>query len=81
MVFSLQKKVFGGMGIPSLHDLNMCLIGSWIKRYIQGEDPSRKKVIDSKYSTRSSNILSCHDVQPSTFWKCEMGASRAVEVG
>jgi hypothetical protein len=32
-----KKKVFGGMGIPSLHDLNMCLIGSWIKRYIQGE--------------------------------------------
>jgi hypothetical protein len=31
-----MKKEFAGMGIPNLQDLNLCLIGSWIKRYIQG---------------------------------------------
>jgi hypothetical protein len=28
---------FGGIGIPKLQDLNICLIGTWITRYIQGE--------------------------------------------
>jgi hypothetical protein len=32
-----MKNDFGGIGIPNLQDLNLCLIGSWIKRYIQGE--------------------------------------------
>jgi hypothetical protein len=32
-----MKKDFGGLGIPNLQDLNICLIGSWIKRYIQSE--------------------------------------------
>jgi hypothetical protein len=76
-----MKKEFGGMGIPNLQDLNLCLIGSWIKRYIQGEWALSKKVIDAKYNTRNPNILSCHDVQPSTFWKGVMWASRVVAVG
>jgi hypothetical protein len=41
----------------------------------------RKKVIDSKYKTKSPNSLSCHDVQPSTFWKGVMWASRVVAIG
>jgi hypothetical protein len=32
-----MKKEYGGLGIPNLQDLNICLVGSWIKRYIQGE--------------------------------------------
>jgi hypothetical protein len=26
-----MKKDFGGMGIPNLQVLNLCMIGSWIK--------------------------------------------------
>jgi hypothetical protein len=40
-----------------------------------------KVVIDSRYNTRNPNILYCHDVQPSTFWKGVMWASRAITVG
>jgi hypothetical protein len=52
-----MEKDFGGMGIPNLQDLNLCLIGSWIKRYIQGEGALWKRVIDAKYNTRNPNIL------------------------
>ena len=31
------KKDFGGLGISNLQDLNIYLIGSWAKRYIQSE--------------------------------------------
>jgi hypothetical protein len=27
----------GGLGIPDLKDLNLCLLGSWLKRYIKDE--------------------------------------------
>lgn len=32
-----MKTDFGGLGIANLQDLNLCLLGSWIKRYIQGK--------------------------------------------
>jgi hypothetical protein len=62
-----MRKEFGGMGIPHLQDLNLCLLGSWIKRYIQGEGTLWRKIIDSKYNTRDPNILCCQDAHPSTF--------------
>ena len=76
-----MKKDFGGMGIPNLQDLNLCLIGSWIKRYIQGEGSLWKRVIDSKYNTKNPIILSCHEAHPSTFWKEVLWAAKAVKVG
>ncbi|GJN00206.1 hypothetical protein PR202_ga17620 [Eleusine coracana subsp. coracana] len=27
-----MKKEFGGLGVPNLRDLNLCLLGSWVKR-------------------------------------------------
>jgi hypothetical protein len=33
-----MKKYFAGMENPNLQDLNLCIIGSWIKRYIWGEE-------------------------------------------
>jgi hypothetical protein len=63
-----MKKDFGGLGIPNLQHLNICLIGSWIKTYIHSEGALWKKVLDAKYNTKNRNILSCHDLQPSTFW-------------
>jgi hypothetical protein len=74
-----MKKDFGGLGIPNLQDLNICLIGSCIKRYIQSEGDLWRKVLDAKYNTRNPNILSCHDPQPSTFWKGVRWASKEVK--
>jgi hypothetical protein len=76
-----MKKEFAEMGIPNLQDLNLCLIGSWIKRYIQGEGALWTKVIDAKYNTRNPNILSCQDVHTSIFWKGVMWASMAIAIG
>jgi hypothetical protein len=28
-----MRKEFGGLGVPNLRDLNICLLGSWLKRY------------------------------------------------
>jgi hypothetical protein len=28
-----MKKYVGGLGIPNLRDLNLCLLGSWVKRH------------------------------------------------
>jgi hypothetical protein len=64
-----------------LQDLNLCLLGSWIKRYIQGEGTLWRKIIYSKYNTRDPNILGFHDAHPSTFWKGVMGAAEAVRFG
>jgi hypothetical protein len=29
----VSMKEFRGLGIPNLRDLNICLLGSWLKRY------------------------------------------------
>jgi hypothetical protein len=28
-----MRKEFGGLGVPNLRDLNLCLLGSWVRRY------------------------------------------------
>lgn len=73
-----MKKEYGGMDIPNIQDLNICLIGSWIKRYTLGDVILCKKVIDAKYNTRSPNVLCCHDPHPSQYWKQVMWARKAV---
>src|SRR5512132_3262073 len=30
-----MKKDFGGLGIPNLQEINICLLGSWIKRFYE----------------------------------------------
>ena len=76
-----MKKEFGGLGIPNLQDLNQCLLGSWVKRYIQGECSLWKRVVDAKYNTKNPNILCCHDVNPSVIWKGILWATNAVKMG
>jgi hypothetical protein len=76
-----MKKEFGGLGIPNLKDLNLCLLGSWIKRYIKAEGSIWKKIVDAKYHTRQPNILCCQDTHPSIFWKGVMWATQAVKCG
>jgi hypothetical protein len=76
-----MKKEYGGLGILNMQDLNLCLIGSWIRSYINGEGSLWKKVVDAKYNTKSPNILCCHDTNPSVFWKGVMWAAGAVKFG
>jgi hypothetical protein len=32
-----MKKQYGRLGIPEIRDLNLCLLGSWVKRYVRDE--------------------------------------------
>jgi hypothetical protein len=57
-----MKKEFGGLGIPNLQDLNICLVSSWIKRYINVGESLWKRVVDAKYNTKTPNILCCQDL-------------------
>jgi hypothetical protein len=50
-------KDFGGLGIPSLRDLNISLLGSWIRRYHADNGKLWKEVIDFKYNTSKPNIF------------------------
>ena len=40
-------KDFGGLGIPNLRDLNICLLSSWLKRYQVDDEKLWKQLIDS----------------------------------
>ena len=61
--------------------MNICLIGSWVKRYIAGEGSLWKRIVDSKYNTRNPNILCCQDSHPSQFWKSFQWALQAMKLG
>lgn len=50
-------KSYGGVGIPNLRDLNICLLGSWLKRYQIDEGKLWKQIIDDKYGTDKPNIF------------------------
>jgi hypothetical protein len=32
-----KKKKYGGLGVPDLGNINLCLLGSWIKRYCKDD--------------------------------------------
>lgn len=39
------SKEFGVLGIPSIRDLDICLLGSWLKRYQADTDKLWREVI------------------------------------
>jgi hypothetical protein len=41
-----MKKEYGGLGIPDLKDLNLCLLGSWVKRFIKNEGKLWRGIVD-----------------------------------
>ena len=44
-----QKKEFGGLGIPNVADMNLCLLASWVKKYNLEDNKLWKRIIDHKY--------------------------------
>lgn len=77
-----MKKEFGGLGIPNLQDINLCLLGSWVKRYYEGEDKPWKKMIDHKYMSNKPNLF-VHSSAPSVsrFWKGVSSIIQALKFG
>lgn len=62
-------KDFGGLGIPNLRDLNVCLLASWLKRYDKDKNKLWKQLIDCKNETASVNIFQTKTVGASNFFK------------
>lgn len=50
-------KDFGGLGIPNLRDLNLCLLGSWVSRYFNDGGKLWREILYFKYNTRNPNFL------------------------
>jgi hypothetical protein len=76
-----MRKEFEGLGVPDLRDLNICLLGSWIKRYFSDNEKIWKQPIDFKYRTDKPNVLLCHDVGASNFWKGVMWVAQVARMG
>ena len=74
-------KDFGGLGIPNLRDLNLCLLGSWVKRYHNDGGKLWKEVIDFKYNTRNPNLFDSKSVGASEFFKGVICAAQAAKMG
>ena len=76
-----QKKDFGGLGIPNIADMNICLLASWIRRYHLDEDKLWNQIIDYKYEVNSPNIFSSSPMGPSPFWKGVLWAAKTAQLG
>ena len=76
-----MPKEYGGLGIPSLRDLNICLLSSWLKRYNLTDTKLWKALLDFKYNTSKPNIFCCKDTGASQFFKGFMWATKAAKIG
>jgi hypothetical protein len=76
-----MKKEYGGLGVPDLRELNLCLLGLWIRRYSQDSDKIWKLLIDYKYNTRNPNLFTCRENGVSNFWKGVLWVARVVKMG
>jgi hypothetical protein len=54
----LYEKQYGGLGIPDIKDLNLCLLGSWVKRYFMDEGKLWRKVVEKKYCKKGNIFCS-----------------------
>jgi hypothetical protein len=76
-----QKKEYGGMGVPDLQQLNLCLLASWISRYHLNKEAVWRKIVDSKYNINDPNIFCSSDSKISPLWKGVLWACKAAKMG
>lgn len=62
-------KKHGGLGVPNIKDLNICLLRSGVKRYQHDGGKLWKQIIDFKYDTNNPNIFYCNENGASQFFK------------
>jgi hypothetical protein len=68
------------MKIPSLKDLNLSLLGYWIKRYIKYEGKLWRGIVHRKYCSKD-NIFYTDKAHSSPFWKGMILAAQAAKFG
>jgi hypothetical protein len=76
-----MRQEFGGLGVPNLRELNLCLLGSWVRRYSLDKDNIWKKLVDYKYNTRNPNIFTCKELGASNFWNGVIWVARVAKMG
>jgi hypothetical protein len=76
-----MKKEFGGLRVLDLRELNLCLLGSWVRRYSQDSGKFWKMLVDFKYNTMSPNLFTCRENGVSNFWKGVLWAARVAKMG
>lgn len=76
-----MSKEQGGLGLPSLRDLNISLLASWLKRYNKDKENLWKELIDYKYDTAEPNIFLSNTIGASSFFKGFMWAAQAARMG
>jgi hypothetical protein len=76
-----MEKDFGGLGVPSLRELNICLLGSWVRRYAQDKEKIWKLLVDFKYNTSNPNIFTCRSSGVSNFWSGVLWAANVARMG
>lgn len=76
-----MKKENGGLGVPNLRDLNLSLLGSWVRKYAEGDAMLWRQLIDHKYKTKNPNIFCCPDANAPNFGKGVLWAARAIKFG
>jgi hypothetical protein len=74
-------KDFGGLGVPNLRDLNICLLGSWIKRYQAGEGSSGKKLLTLNIELTTQIFFCTNDSNSFQSFKGFMWAAKAAKLG
>lgn len=74
-----KKKEFGGLGIPDLGNVNLCLLSSWVKRYLKDEGKLWRTLVDSKYDTGNPSIFCSKTTGSSQFWKRVMWAVHSLK--
>jgi hypothetical protein len=73
------KKGYGGLGVPDLRGLNLCLLGFWVKRYIRDEGKIWRDIIEKNYC-RDNNIFYSDKTHISPFWKGIILAAQALKI-
>jgi hypothetical protein len=68
-------------GVLNLRDLNICLLGSWVKRYQDGGGKLWKEIVDFKYKIDNPNLFCTSDRNSFQFFKGFMWAAKAAQVG
>ena len=76
-----MMKEYGGLGVPNLRDLNLCLLASWVKRYNLDSDKMWRQFLDFKYNTDRPNIFYSSSSGASEFFKGLMRVASVAKMG
>jgi hypothetical protein len=75
-----RRKEQGGLGVPDLKMLNLCLLASWVQRYYEADSKLWKEVVDCKNSV-NPNLLCCNSSNCSPFWKGVLWSAQSSKMG